>query len=83
LLNFSFTLTDAEDYAAREKWQKIIIYILIVVLLASVIGAVVEKKTSNTEIVAWRVERSITFVRFIREALLRNYWSVNLRAIEN
>jgi hypothetical protein len=33
---FSFTFIDAEDYAASEKWQKMLIFILIIASFKSV-----------------------------------------------
>jgi hypothetical protein len=39
LENFSFTFNDAEDYATSEKWQKICISFVIIMMKASVIVA--------------------------------------------
>jgi hypothetical protein len=36
LADFSFTFIDAEDYATSEKWQKIVLSILIIGFLRSV-----------------------------------------------
>ncbi len=36
LENFSFTVNETEDYAPSEKWQKIVILILIIVTMVSI-----------------------------------------------
>ncbi len=92
---FSFTFTDAEDYAASEKWQKMPIFILIIVNFISVSVAQLESQIGKLEIAG-----SIpTYVSHGMAYLTEDYacavflggftsylpygWSVNLQAIEN
>jgi hypothetical protein len=78
----SFTFNDAEDYATSETWQKI--FILSWIRASIVRGSVAQWKSTKLEswraldrsapvlinfLKTWRVERKITFLRFLRGAL--------------
>ncbi len=78
----SFTFNDAENYATSEKWQKIFIFSLIIetsvnVNVAQWYSTKIEFRGALDRsppvlfifLEAWRVERKITFMRFLRGAL--------------